>query len=114
VPPAVSVVSPENTTYETSNVSLAFTVNKQVSWLGYSVDGGETVTVGGNLTLEELANGFHNVTVYVEDAFGNTGTSETVSFTVEVPFPATMIIAPVALVAVVSVGFIVYFRKRKR
>jgi hypothetical protein len=71
------------------------------------------VAIGGNVTLEGLANGVHNVTVYAKDAFGNTGASETVSFTVEVPFPATMIIAPVAFVAVVSVGFIVYFRKRK-
>jgi hypothetical protein len=42
------------------------------------------------------------------------GASETVGFTVEVPFPATMVVAPIVLVAVVSVGFIVYFRKRKR
>jgi N-acetylneuraminic acid mutarotase len=114
VPPAVSVVSPENTTYETSNVSLAFTVNKQVSWLSYSLDGGEAMTVAGNVTLEGLANGVHNVTVYAKDAFGNVGASETVGFTVDVPFPATMVVAPVVAVAVVGAGLAFYFKKRKR
>jgi hypothetical protein len=114
VPPTIDVVSPRSQTYNESSVSLVFTVNKPVNWTGYSLDGGETVTVAGNTTLEGLANGLHNVTVYAKDAFGNVGASETVSFTVAVPFPATMVITPIALVAVVSVGFIVYFRKRKR
>jgi N-acetylneuraminic acid mutarotase len=114
VPPAVSVVSPENMTYETSNVSVAFTVNKPVNWTGYSLDGGETVAVVGNVTLEGLANGVHNVTVYAKDGFGNVGASETVSFTVDVPFPVTMVVAPIASVAVVGVGLILYFKKRKQ
>ena len=116
VPPAVSVVSPENMTYETSNVSLAFTVNKQASWMGYSVDGGETVTIGGNATLEGLANGMHNVTVYATDTFGNEGASETVNFTLEVPepFPTTLVAAAsVATVAIIGVGLLVYFKKSR-
>jgi parallel beta-helix repeat protein len=114
VPPKIVILSPVNQQFNESGVPLSFTVNKPVNWTGYSLDGGETVTVAGNVTLKGLANGVHNVTVYAKDAFGNTGASETVSFNVEVSFPATMIIAPVALVAVVSVVFIVYFRKRKR
>jgi parallel beta-helix repeat protein len=114
VPPKIVILSPVNQQFNESVVPLSFTVNKPVNWTGYSLDGGETVTVAGNVTLKGLANGVHNVTVYAKDAFGNTGASETVSFNVEVSFPATMIIAPVALVAVVSVVFIVYFRKRKR
>ena len=70
------------------------------------------MTVAGNLTLEELANGVHNLTVYAKDAFGNTGASETVSFTVEVPFPATMVVAPIASVVVVGAVVAFYFRKR--
>jgi hypothetical protein len=113
VPPAVSVVSPENMTYETSNVSLSFTVNKPVNWTGYSLDSGETVIVGGNATLEGLANGLHNVTVYAKDEFGNVGASEAVSFTVEVPFPVMLVVAPVASVAVVGAVLVIYFKKRK-
>jgi hypothetical protein len=115
VPPAVSVVSPENTTYETSNVSLAFTVNKPVNWTGYSLDGGETVTIGGNTTLSGLPNGVNNVTVYAKDAFGNTGASETVSFTVDVPepFPTVPVaVSGISIVVVVGGVLAFYFRKR--
>jgi len=59
-----------------------------------------------------LANGGHNVTVYAKDTLGNTGVSETVYFTVEVPFPATMIIAPIASMVVVGAAVVLYFRKR--
>jgi hypothetical protein len=88
-------------------------VNKAVDWTGYSLDGGETVAIAGNVTLEGLTNGSHNVTVYAKDAFGNVGASETVSFTVEVPFPAILAVAPVASVAVVGAVVALYFRKRK-
>jgi hypothetical protein len=44
---------------------------------------------------------------------GNTGVSETVYFSVEVPFPTTMVIVPAALVAVLGVGLLVYLKGRK-
>jgi hypothetical protein len=111
-PPEVKVISPASHAYNESSVSLVFTVNKQVLWTSYSVDGGKTVTIAGNVTLEGLVNGVHNVTVYAKDAFGNVGTSETVSFTVEVPFSTTLVIAPIATTAAIGVGFIVYLKKR--
>ena len=114
VPPVIDVVSPVSQTYNESSVSLVFMVNKPINWTGYSVDGGESVAVAGNFTLEGLANGVHNVTVYARDAFGNTGASETVSFTVDVPFPTMMVVAPVASVAVIGAGLVLYFKKRKR
>jgi hypothetical protein len=113
-PPKISVLSPVNQKFNESVVPLSFTVDKPVNWTGYSLDGGETVAVVGNVTLEGLANGVHNVTVYARDAFGNVGASETVSFTVDVPFPVTMVVAPIASVAVVGVGLILYFKRRKR
>ena len=114
IPPVIDVVSPRSQTYNESSVSLVFTVNKPINWTGYSLDGQETVTITGNATLEGLANGSHNVTVYARDAFGNTGASETVSFTVDVSFPATMVVAPVVAVAVVGAGLAFYYKKHKR
>jgi N-acetylneuraminic acid mutarotase len=114
-PPAVHVVSPENKTCATSNVSLIFTVNKPAVWMGYSLDGQETVTVTSNTTLARLASGLHNVTVYAKDTFENTGTSETITFTITKepePFPTTLFATASALVAVVGVGLMVYFKKR--
>ena len=117
IPPVVSVVSLENGNYTSSNVSLAFTVNKPAVWLGYSLDGQDNVTVTGNVTLSGLSSGLHNVTVYAEDEFGNRGASETVFFTIAEPEPFP--VAPVAAVSlatafVVGIGLIVYFKKRKR
>jgi hypothetical protein len=93
---------------------LVFTVNKPVNWTGYSLDGQDNITISGNTTISGLSNGLHNVTVYAKDEFENTGASETISFSVEVPFPTTLVAAAsAATIAVVGVGLLVYFRKRK-
>jgi len=114
VPPKISVISPENQNYNVSSVSLAFTLDRPVVWMGYSLDGQETVTITGNTTLSALSNGLHNVTVYAKDSFENMGISETIYFSVEVPFPTTLVIASIVSVAVIGVGLLVYFKKRKR
>jgi hypothetical protein len=113
-PPIVDVVSPENQTYNADSVSLVFTLNKPAVWLGYSLDGQETVTINGNTTIAGLTNGLHNLTVYANDTLGNMGNSETIFFSVEVPFPTTLVIAPVAGVVVIGAVLAIYFKKRKR
>jgi hypothetical protein len=113
-PPEIKIVSPENQTYNGSSVSLVFTVNKPVNWTGYSLDGEANVTITGNTTLSGLSNGLHNITVFAADEFENMGASEAISFNVEVPFPALPVVAAsVASMAVVGVGLLVYFKKRK-
>jgi hypothetical protein len=115
VPPEIAVVSPESKTYNVTDVSLAFTLNKPAVWVGYSLDGQEAVAVSGNVTLSGLSNGLHNVTVYARDELGNTGASETISFSVDVPepFPTTPVVfSSVAVVAVVGAVVLVYFRRR--
>jgi len=82
VSPEISVFSPENKTYASSNISLTFTMNKHAAWMGYSLDGQETVTIAGNTTLESLAIGLHNITVFAKDELENAGNSETIRFTV--------------------------------
>jgi hypothetical protein len=116
IPPIVDVVLPEKQTYNSTNVYLVFTVNKPVNWTGYSLDGQDNVTVSGNTTLSELSNGLHNVTVYAKDSFENTGASETISFNVELPepFPTLLVVASVITVAVIGVGLLFYFKKRRR
>jgi hypothetical protein len=116
IPPKVAVVSLANQTYNATDVSLVFTVDKPALWMGYSLDGQDNVAVTGNVTLSGLSNGLHSVTVYARDEFDNVGASETITFNVEVlePFPTTLVAAAsVAAVAVVVAGLLVYFRKRK-
>ena len=114
-PPVIDVASPENRNYTSSEAQLNFTVNRHVEWMRYSLDGKENVTITGNTTLTGLPNGNHNVTVYATDEAGNIGSSETIYFNVEVlaPFPTILIIASVVTVAVISIGLLVYFKKRK-
>jgi N-acetylneuraminic acid mutarotase len=113
--PEIAVSSPENKTYYNSNVTLGFVVNETTSWMGYSLDGLDNVTVAGNTTLAGLSVGAHNVTVYAWDAGGNVGASETVTFTIAESFPVVPVaVASVASIAVVGVALLVYFKKRKR
>lgn len=79
------------------------------------MDGQENVNAAGNVTLTGLSSGEHNVIVYAIDEAGNIGTSETVYFIVDapVPFPTLVIIASGASLAVVGLGLLVYFKKRK-
>jgi hypothetical protein len=112
-PPSVRLISPENTTYTSGNVILNFTVNKQTTWIGYSLDGQENVTVTGNTTIAGVSLGLHNLTVYARDSLENMGNSNMVWFSVAEPFPTTLIVASVITVATVSVIVLVYFKKRK-
>jgi hypothetical protein len=114
-PPEVSLLSPLNQTYYNSSVDLVFTQDKPVNWTSYSLDGELNVTVTGNTTLTGLSVGLHNVTVIAEDTCGKVGASETVWFSVAEPFPAVPVAAASGVaVAVIGVGLLVYFRKRKR
>jgi hypothetical protein len=110
----IHVLSPERRTYDTSSIPLNFTVNSASAQITYCLNGEKNNTVSGNTTLNGLANGDYALTVYAKDEAGNVGASETILFTVDVPFPTTLVIASVSTVAVVGVGFLVYLKKRNR
>jgi hypothetical protein len=115
-PPSVSVLSLENRRFNSSDVPLNFEVDEPFEKASYVSDGQQNVTIAGNTTLTGLPNGDHNVTVYAIDEVGNTGVSETIYFSVDVPepFPTAMVVAvSVAAIALVSVSLLVYFKKRK-
>jgi predicted phage tail protein len=121
-PPTVSVVPIMNETYaeyEVPEIPLNFTVNESASRISYVLDGQENVTIAGNTTLTNLTYGEHNITVYATDNAGNIGISETITFTIAEPeppspFPTTMVMVPIASVAFVGAGLLIYFKKRKR
>jgi hypothetical protein len=123
VPPTISIVSPENRTYDTTDISLNFTVSEPFSWAGYSLNGHENVTIAGNTTLTGLSDSSYNLRVYANDTAGNMGYSETVCFSISQeteptpqpePFPVVPVAAASVIVAVVVLGFLLYFKKRKR
>ena len=112
------------------------------SWLGFSLDNKANNTLAGNATLTNLTEGNHSLIVYANDSLGNMGKSDTVFFDVALPptpsptleatlepaqtasptpigEPIMVAYAPqievgtVALIAVVAVGILVYFKRRK-
>jgi hypothetical protein len=116
-PPAVSLSSIENKTYYNSDLPLNFTTNENVSQISYVLDGQENVTVAGNATLSDLLVGTHNLIVYVWDAAGNIGASETASFTVAEPesFPTAQVaaISITSVAAVTSSGLLLLIRRKR-
>jgi hypothetical protein len=111
-PPVISIPSPKSKTYDTSDISLNFTINEPASWMGYSLDGHDNVTITENATLSGLSKGAHNITVYAKDIAGNIGASETIYFTIVDRFPVEWIVASVIIVAVVGVGLLFRFKKQ--
>jgi hypothetical protein len=114
-PLKVDVLSPISQTYKESSFCINFTVNKPVALVYYSLDGKDNVTIKGNTTLTGLSDGMHNLTVYAMDTFGNTGTSETITFNVTAPFPTVPVAAASGVsVIVIVAAAIAYVRRRKR
>jgi parallel beta-helix repeat protein len=118
-PPKVTINWPVDQTYESStNVPLLFSVEvfsatKSVDWFGYSLDGQRNVTISGDIALMGLSSGWHKITIYANDTFGNMGTSKTVTFTM-LPFPAAAILGISGASIALAVGLFVFFRRRKR
>jgi hypothetical protein len=118
--PVVSFLSFENTTFNNSTIPLNFLVDQPVSKVTYSLDGEKTVVINGNTTLTGLSNGYHNVTLYATNEFENTGSSETVTFTIdylplgkEEPFPSLIVAVFVVALIMLVASLLIYVKKRK-
>jgi hypothetical protein len=115
-PLEVSVLSPKNETYGSSEVPLNLAVDKSFVKISYALDYQDNITINGNATLTGLTNGAHNLRVYALDTAGNVGSSETVTFNVDAPEPLPTIFVPavsIALVATVGAGLLLYYKKRR-
>jgi uncharacterized protein YneR len=84
-PPTIKINSPQNSSYPTPTVDLNFNINEQASWIAYSLDGSDNVTISGNSTISGLSEGSHNIVVFAIDTTGNTGASSVVQFTISIP-----------------------------
>jgi hypothetical protein len=77
--PKITVLSPQNTIYTSSNLPLTYYVDKPTVWMAYSVDKGKNITISGNTTIT-LPDGQHNMTLYAADTNYNNGASNVVYF----------------------------------
>ena len=119
VPADIEIYSPQNKVYYSTEVELGFIAPSRYVYppmnftsFSYSLDGQANVTVTGNTTVTGLSCGSHSLVVYGEDAEGNTGSSRTVHF--DVFFPTAWIITAITILALVGIGLLVYFKKRKK
>ena len=113
-PPEISILSPLNSTYYSSEIPFNFIINEEPSKISYSLDGQKNSTLSGNTTLTHLPNGEHKLTVYVWDVAGNIGVSET-KFKVE-PFTTVLVAAAsgASIVGMVCCGLLLFVRKKRR
>ena len=119
-PSAISIISPQNKTYTTTDILINYIASDPSSLIKYSLDGQANVTINEPTTLRGLALGVHSLTVYSQDTDGKTGISETIYFTISQgteptqsePFPTTWI---AVIVVIVAVGVaLLYFLKIKK
>jgi N-acetylneuraminic acid mutarotase len=92
VPPQIEITSPENRTYR--EVTLTYTINRGVEWLGYSLDGKQNVSLASATKLIDLTQGSHQIVMYANDSAGNMGVSNSVSFSVDSVAPRVVILSP--------------------
>jgi hypothetical protein len=113
---SVTLLTPENGTITPSDVPLTLNINGSASWIAYSLDGADNVTIAGNTTLHGLPDGPHDLTVYVGDFFTDKVSTVTVHFTVEAKKPAfdwTWVIVIAVIVTVVVAVAVVLWRYPK-
>ena len=111
IPPNIVIMLPQNQSYGSTDIQLTFEVNKTATWLAYSLDGQQNVTIIGNVTLPALSNGSHRLTVYATDEVGNTG-SKTVYFNIA-SFPTVTIVGVAATITIVLAAGYLLFERRK-
>jgi hypothetical protein len=90
---SITIISPQDVVYNTATPPFGLPLEihidvprmAMVAWIGYSLDGDLNETISGN-TVVPVGYGHHNITVYGTDVSGGTYASETVDFTVSIPY----------------------------
>jgi hypothetical protein len=127
ISPVITVTSPKNTTYNEGDITLIFSVDNpvslfgatpkypNVSWVGYSLDGQNNMTLHENTTLAGMPKGDHNITVYANDTYGNIGSSQAIFFEITPEAFSTASVAAILAISAVALGagFLVYIKKYK-
>jgi N-acetylneuraminic acid mutarotase len=111
-PPGITVFSPENKTYDGSDIQSIISLDEPVSWIGYSLDGQDNVTITANVTLVVLQEGSHYITFYAIDLVGNNGASNTVYFTIAT-FPTVWVVGVAVTITIVIAASYLLLKRRK-
>ena len=82
--PTITLISPENKTYSTTVIDLQYSIDEAVTWIKYTLNGAENISLTGNTTLAGLGNGTYYLVLYAMDLSGNVNQAE-VYFTILIP-----------------------------
>jgi hypothetical protein len=82
----ITITSPVDQIYNIDSIWLNFTIDKNTSWIGYSLDGEPNITITGNTLVTSIPDGLHNVTMFANDTYGIMGSSITIYFQVKTQF----------------------------
>ena len=128
--PKISILYPLNDSFFNVslggvNYQLTYETNSTLSWVGYSIDGSDNVTVTGNSTFVHefvSSTGYHTLTVYANDTSGNWAIPQSVTYLVNfypdyTPSPSipefpTWIILPLAMISVLLSVFALKSKKK--
>ncbi|MCW4030194.1 MAG: hypothetical protein NWE92_11180 [Candidatus Bathyarchaeota archaeon] len=101
VEPSITLLTPQRTNLTSPDLVLNFTINQPVRTMAYVLDNGDSIPIEGNITLSNLGNGSHNVTVFATDEYGRTQTSGALYFSVrpisQIPIFVCIIFGVIAL-----------------
>ena len=92
--PSITIISPSNSTYTEDSFWLNFTVDAPTTWISYSLDGQNNVTISSNTSMSSLSDGSHWIVIYARDSAGNERISTPIWFTVDTTSPSITIISP--------------------
>ena len=113
----ISILSPQNQTYSKNRLSLTYDLTGDASWIGYSLDGQNNITLTEyTVNLTGLPNGSHTITIYANGTYPNPETSKTINFTInkEPDQLNTILIGALIVIAIAAVlVLLIYIRKRK-
>ncbi|MGA2680900.1 MAG: hypothetical protein ABSF44_03770 [Candidatus Bathyarchaeia archaeon] len=87
--PVLTVISPRNQTYNSNQVDITYHINSKVLYSYYSLDNANWVWFNGNMTLNGLSTGLHELQIsVVTEANAQTGygdEAQTIYFSVNPP-----------------------------
>lgn len=92
VPPKIQIISPENKTY--TDIEIAYTTNRVLSWAAYSLDNQANVTITDELQLTGIPSGQHEIIIFGNDTLGNIGSSGKVYFSIDLVGPQITVLIP--------------------
>lgn len=90
----ITIIHPEKRIYTVKDIPLTFFVSESPFWIGYCLDGQENVTISGNTTILGLADGDHNLTVYMNNTAGHAVRSISAYFSLDTVSPVIEILSP--------------------